>query len=72
MIKAVLDALKADRPKLAPLRVWRAYALLDEYKGSDPVNELTALVALIRRVCGIDTTSHRTPKPCGGTSRPGS
>jgi type I restriction enzyme R subunit len=34
--------------------VWRAYALLDEYKGADPVNELTALVALIRRVCGID------------------
>ncbi|GBQ28437.1 DEAD/DEAH box helicase family protein [Gluconacetobacter azotocaptans] len=54
MVKAVLDALKTDRPKLAPLRVWRAYALLDEYKGSDPVNELTALVALIRRVCGID------------------
>ena len=54
MIKAVLDALKTDRPKLAPLRVWRAYALLDEYKGADPANELTALVALIRRVCGID------------------
>ena len=50
----MLDALKTDRPKLAPLRVWRAYALLDEYKGSDPANELTALVALIRRVCGID------------------
>jgi type I restriction enzyme, R subunit len=54
MIKALLDAIKTDRPKLAPLRVWRAYALLDEYKGSDPANELTALVALIRRVCGID------------------
>jgi type I restriction enzyme R subunit len=54
MIKAVLDALKTDRPKLAPLRVWHAYAILDEYKGSDPANELTALVALIRRVCGID------------------
>jgi type I restriction enzyme, R subunit len=54
MIKALLDALKTDRPKLAPLRVWRAYALLDEYKGTDPANELTALVALIRRVCGID------------------
>ena len=54
MIKAVLDALKSDSPKLAPLLVWRAYALLDEYQGSEPVNELTALVALIRRVCGID------------------
>jgi type I restriction enzyme R subunit len=56
MIKAVLDKIKIDRPKLSPLRVWRAYALLDEYKGGDPVNELTALVALIRRVCGIDPT----------------
>ena len=54
MIKSLFDALKADRPKLAPIRVWRAYALLDEYKGTDPANELTALVALIRRVCGLD------------------
>ncbi|WLB24975.1 type I restriction-modification enzyme R subunit C-terminal domain-containing protein [Bradyrhizobium japonicum] len=54
MIKALLDAIKTDRPKLAPLRVWRAYALLDEYRGNNPVNELTALVALIRRACGID------------------
>jgi type I restriction enzyme R subunit len=54
MITALLATLKTDRPKLAPLRVWRAYALLDDYKGSDPANELTALVALVRRVCGID------------------
>ena len=54
MIKSILDALKTDRPKLAPLRVWRAYAMLDEFKGTDPANELTALVALMRRVCGID------------------
>jgi type I restriction enzyme R subunit len=54
MIKGLSDALKADRPKLGPIRVWRAYVLLDEYKGSDPANELTMLVALIRRVCGLD------------------
>ncbi len=54
MIREVLDRLKRDRPKLAPLRVWQAYELLDEYKGSQPVTELTALMALIRRVCGID------------------
>jgi type I restriction enzyme, R subunit len=54
MIKSLLDAVKTDRPRLAPIRVWHAYALLDEYKGTDPVNELTALVALIRRVCGLD------------------
>ncbi len=54
MIREVFDRLKNDQPRLAPLRVWQAYALLDEYKGAKPVGELTALVALIRRVCGID------------------
>ena len=56
MIREVFDRLKSDKPRLAPLRVWQAYVLLDEYKGSQPVSELTALVALIRRVCGIDAT----------------
>lgn len=56
MIKEVLDRLRKDRPKLAPLRVWQAYAHLDEYKGSNPASELTALVALLRRVCSIDKT----------------
>ena len=54
MIREVFDRLKNDKPRLAPLRVWQAYALLDDYKGSQPVSELTALVALIRRACGID------------------
>ena len=54
MIREVCDRLKNDRPRLSPLRVWRAYVVLDEYKGSQPVSELTALVALIRRACGID------------------
>ena len=58
MIREVFDKLKSDQPQLAPLRVrvWQAYSLLDEYKGSQPACELTALVALIRRVCGIDAT----------------
>jgi type I restriction enzyme R subunit len=46
--------LKRERPDLAPPRVWQAYAQLDNYKGSQPVQELTMLVALIRRVCGLD------------------
>ena len=54
MIRALFEKLKADRPRLAPLRVWQAYTLLDDYKGGQPAGELTALVALIRRVCGID------------------
>ena len=56
MIREVFDRLKSDKPRLSPLRVWQAYALLDEYKGGQPVSELTALVALIRRICGIDAT----------------
>ena len=56
MIRETFDRLKSDRPRLAPMRVWQAYSLLDEYKGSQPINELTALVALIRRACGIDST----------------
>lgn len=53
-IKALLEQLKHDRPKLAPLRIWQAYAHLDKYQGDNPISELTALIALIRRVCSID------------------
>jgi type I restriction enzyme R subunit len=61
MIQALLERLHEDRPKLAPLRVWNAYAYLDETvagsgTGNQPISELTALVGLIRRVCGIDPT----------------
>ncbi|WP_419917706.1 DEAD/DEAH box helicase family protein [Candidatus Poriferisocius sp.] len=54
MVKAVLAKLREGSPRLAPLNVWRAYAHLDDYKGTHPVSELTALVSLIRRVCGLD------------------
>ena len=56
MVKDLLARLLEDRPRLAPLTVWRAYEHLDDYKGRSPVNELTALVALVRRVCGLDET----------------
>lgn len=56
MIKALLERIKQDRPTLAPLRVWQAYAHLDQYQGTQPINDLAALVALIRRVCGLDTS----------------
>lgn len=54
MISEVMKKLKADKPNLAPLRVWQAYSQLENYQGQQPINELTALVALVRRVCGID------------------
>lgn len=54
MIKDVLAKLKADAPAIAPLRVWQAYAALADKKLAAPQSELTALVALIRHVCGID------------------
>ncbi len=56
MVRQVMDTLKADKPKLAPLRVWEAYRRLDQYKGGQPLTELAALVALIRRVTGLDKT----------------
>lgn len=59
MIKEVLRKLTEDRPRLAPLTVWRAYAHLDNYKGDTPAGDLTALVALIRRVTGLDETLTR-------------
>ena len=59
MVKDVLKKLAVDRPRLAPLTVWRAYAHLDDYKGGNPVGDLTALVALVRRVTGLDRTLTR-------------
>ncbi len=54
-IREVFDHLQANAPHLAPLNVWQAYARLDELPGNaTPLSELAALVALIRRACGID------------------
>ena len=55
MIKEVLGKLQNDKPALAPMTVWRAYVALGECSGS-PRNELTAIVSLIRKVSGLDTT----------------
>ena len=54
-IQAVLDTLRQHAPRLAPLRVWDAYARLDSLPdNARPLTELTALVALLRRACGLD------------------
>ena len=55
MIKDVFDKLKLEQPLLAPDYVWNAYAALENVKSEKPKDELTALVSLIRRACGIDS-----------------
>ena len=54
MIKKVLEKLKIDKPLLAPDYVWEAYKAVEEVKTEQPKDQLTALVSLIRRACGID------------------
>ena len=54
MIKEVLEKLKLDKPMLAPVYVWEAYAQLEGLRVDSPKNELVALVSLIRRVTGLD------------------
>ncbi len=54
MIKDVFDKLVLEQPLLAPDYVWNAYAALEDVKSEQPKDELTALVSLIRRACGID------------------
>ena len=56
MIRGLFEKLSSDRPTLMPLRVWRAYAVLDDVTAESPMNEITALVSLVRRACGIDAT----------------
>lgn len=55
MIKDVLEKLQNDKPSLAPLNIWRAYEALEQCNGS-PRNELTAIVSLIRKISGLDST----------------
>lgn len=54
MIKEVMEKMRLEKPILAPDYVWNAYAALEEVKSKQPKDELTALVSLIRRACGID------------------
>lgn len=55
MLKDLVETIKANKPNLAPLPIWKAYAQLEKVNGQ-PKNELMALVALIRRVSGLDDT----------------
>ncbi len=55
MIKDLYDIISTQQPLLAPMQVWKSYEQLKQVSVS-PKNELIALVSLIRKVSGIDTT----------------
>ncbi len=54
MIREVFDLIKEKKPTLAPLRVWEAYAHIENVNTRSPKSALTALVGLIRKIVGID------------------
>jgi len=54
MIKDVMEKIKLEKPLLSPDYVWNAYTAVENVKVGQPKDELTALVSLIRRACGID------------------
>lgn len=54
LIQDVMEKLRRDKPTLAPDYVWDAFETLEKVKGKQPKDELTTLISLIRRVCGID------------------
>jgi type I restriction enzyme, R subunit len=55
IIKELVERIKADKPGMAPLTIWRAYEQLEKVNGQ-PKNEMMALISLIRRVSGLDDT----------------
>ena len=55
MLKELAETVKMQKPALAPLQVWQAYEQLEKVNGR-PKGELMALVALVRRVSGMDAT----------------
>lgn len=55
MIKTLYEKIVTEKPMLAPIAVWRAYEQLGQANGSAR-NELTALVSVIRKVSGIDSS----------------
>lgn len=54
MIDELFGHLRQNKPNLAPLRVFEAFADLDKVNRNDSITELSALVSLVRRVSSID------------------
>lgn len=55
MIKDLHEKITTEQPSLSPTLVWRAYEQMKQANGSAK-NELIALVSLIRKVSGIDSS----------------
>jgi type I restriction enzyme, R subunit len=55
MIKELYEKIKLEKPVLAPIHVWQAFTTIEKTNFKVPESELTALVSLIRKVCGIDS-----------------
>ncbi|EKB06364.1 restriction endonuclease subunit R [Myroides marinus] len=55
MIKELMEKIRLEKPIFAPLHIWDAYKSLGKTNSDAPKDELTALVSLIRAVCGIDS-----------------
>lgn len=55
MVEQALERILADRPAIAPVRIWNAYAQIEDGPiPAAPKQQLVALVSLLRRVCGLD------------------
>jgi type I restriction enzyme R subunit len=55
MLKDLSEQIIRNKPTLAPLKIWKAYEQLESVTGQ-PKNELIALVSLIRRIAGLDSS----------------
>ncbi len=54
-IKDLAEAIRTSKPLLAPMHIWKAYEQLEKVTGQ-PKNELMALISLVRKVSGMDST----------------
>lgn len=55
MIKDLMEKIRLEKPIFAPLHIWEAYKSIGKTSSDAPKDELTALVSLIRAICGIDS-----------------
>lgn len=54
MVKDLMENIRLEKPTFAPSNIWEAYKTTGATETNSPKDELTALVSLVRKVCGID------------------